>query len=137
MFAKKTGSKPDFADPVMLSAGRGGATVGAFCGQLHASLKAQLAYALVWGTSAKHYPQRVGASHVLHDEARWGNVVLGGGKQLSNCFVAIPFPNQQDVVQIVKKKIVGASSEARGRFKTTADTPLRISDREKKKPLRS
>merc|ERR1719458_1285865 len=31
-------------------------------------LKDELKYALVWGTSAKHQPMRVGKDHVLHDE---------------------------------------------------------------------
>lgn len=35
-------------------------------------------YVLVWGTSARHYPQHCGLGHMLHDE---------------------------DVVQIVKKKV--------------------------------
>ena len=44
VYSKPTGCKPDFTDPVMLSAARGGATVGAFCSQLHADLAKQLAY---------------------------------------------------------------------------------------------
>ncbi len=108
-YTKKTGCKPDFSEPIMLSVARGGATVGAFCGQLHAELAKQLAYALVWGTSTKHYPQRCGAAHELHDE---------------------------DVVQLVKKK-TAVGSDARGRFKTQSDTPARIADREKKKALKS
>ena len=66
-------------------------------------------YALVWGVSAKHYPQRCGLTHELEDE---------------------------DVVQLVKKKIPVAS-ECRGRFKTTSDEPKRIADREKKKALKT
>lgn len=58
MFTKKTGHKPDFADPVVLSSGRGGVTAQHLCDQLHATLAKQFKYALVWGTSAKHYPQR-------------------------------------------------------------------------------
>ena len=57
-FTKKTGHKPDFADPVVLSADRGGVTVEHLCARLHATLAKQFHYALVWGTSAKHYPQR-------------------------------------------------------------------------------
>ena len=69
-FTKKTGHKPDFSDPVVLSADRGGITVDHLCGRLHATLAKQFHYALVWGTSAKHYPQRYspGPSHkaILH-----------------------------------------------------------------------
>ena len=38
----------------------------------------EVKYVLVWGTSARHYPQHCGLSHILHDE---------------------------DVVQVVKKKV--------------------------------
>jgi ribosome-interacting GTPase 1 len=110
LYTKKTGCKPDFAEPVMLSVARGGSSVGAFCKQLHADLAKQLAYALVWGVSAKHYPQRCGTSHELCDE---------------------------DVVQLVKKKNAELGGAARGRFKTTTNEPARIGDREKKKALRS
>ena len=108
VYSKRIGGKPDFEDPVLLSAARGGATVSAFCAQLHADLAKQLAYALVWGTSSKHYPQRCGASHVIEDE---------------------------DVIQIVKKKVAVADPTLRGRFKTASSEPLRISDRVKKKAL--
>lgn len=77
IYTKKVGHKPDFAEPVMLSENRGGNSVQAFCDHLHASLAKDFSYALVWGTSSKHYPQRCGLTHVLEDE---------------------------DVVQIVKKK---------------------------------
>ena len=104
----QVGNKPDFAGPVMLSQARGGATLNVFCKQLHAELAKQLDYGLVWGTSAKHYPQRCGLTHELHDE---------------------------DVVQLVKKKT--ATGGGRGRFKTKSDEPSRISDREKKKALKT
>ena len=67
-------------------------------------------YALVWGTSSKHYPQRVGLQHRLEDE---------------------------DVVQIVKKK-VKTGEDGRGRFKSKmSDGPDRIADRVKKAALKS
>ena len=47
------------------------------CRKLHRSLVDEFKYALTWGTSAKHTPQRVGLLHALENE---------------------------DVVQIVKKK---------------------------------
>lgn len=93
----------------MLSENRGGNTVQAFCDHLHASLAKEFSYALVWGTSSKHYPQRCGLTHTLDDE---------------------------DVVQIVKKKT--DSGEGRGRFKATSTSePARIADREKKKALKT
>ena len=38
VFTKKTGAKPDFSEPVVLSADRGGTTVQHLCDQLHRSL---------------------------------------------------------------------------------------------------
>lgn len=58
VFTKKTGAKPDFSDPVVLSADRGGTAVQHLCDQLHKSLAKEFKYALVWGVSAKHNPQR-------------------------------------------------------------------------------
>jgi len=109
VYTKKVGGKPDFSEPVVLSADRGGVTVEHMCNQIHRSLGLTLAYALVWGTSSKHYPQRCGLSHTLEDE---------------------------DVVQIVKSK-VASTEDGRGRFKSKSDKPSRIADREKKAALKT
>ena len=37
---------------------RGGTTIKHFCEMIHKSLLQELQYALVWGTSSKHMPQR-------------------------------------------------------------------------------
>ena len=58
VYTKKAGAKPDFGGPVILSADRGGTTVEHFCLQIHKNLLQQFQYALVWGISSKHYPQR-------------------------------------------------------------------------------
>ena len=63
----------------MLTDGRHGTTVEACCRQVHRTLITSFDYAMVWGTSVKHTPQRVGLSHQLDDE---------------------------DVIQIVKKRNV-------------------------------
>lgn len=109
VYTKRIGSKPDFGAPVVLTKDRGGTTVDGLCNQIHRTLTKEFKYALVWGTSSKHYPQRCGLTHQLEDE---------------------------DVVQIVKKKVLHGE-DGRGRFKTTSDKPLRIADREKKAPLKS
>lgn len=44
--------------------------------------------------------------------------------------------DDEDVVQIVKKKVTGGE-DGRGRFKSAPSGPAKISDREKKAPLRS
>nr|GEX13289.1 developmentally-regulated G-protein 2 [Tanacetum cinerariifolium]GFA73300.1 developmentally-regulated G-protein 2 [Tanacetum cinerariifolium] len=77
VYTKPQGQQPDFSDPVVLSADRGGCSVEDFCNQIHISLVQEAKYVLVWGSSARHSPQHCGPSHVLQDE---------------------------DVVQIVKKK---------------------------------
>lgn len=43
-------------------------TVEDFCNRLHKGIIKQFKYALVWGTSTKHRPQKVGKDHVLEDE---------------------------------------------------------------------
>lgn len=74
VYTKPRGQIPDYEAPVVLPRG---ATVSTFCDKIHRSILKQLKYALVWGSSVKHNPQRCGKDHVLNDE---------------------------DVVQLVKKK---------------------------------
>ena len=64
----QVGHKPDFTDPVICSHDRGGTTVKAFVGQISSQLLKEFRYALVWGTSSKHMPQRCGKAHSLEDE---------------------------------------------------------------------
>ncbi|KAF9685285.1 hypothetical protein SADUNF_Sadunf03G0038700 [Salix dunnii] len=109
VYTKPQGQQPDFSDPVVLSADRGGCSVEDFCNHIHRNLIKDVKYVLVWGTSARHYPQHCGLGHVLQDE---------------------------DVVQIVKKKEKDDGG-GRGRFKSHSTAPARISDREKKAPLKT
>ena len=64
----QTGHKPDFADPIVCSFDRGGTTVNAFVNQISSQLLKEFKYAMVWGTSSKHMPQRCGKQHILEDE---------------------------------------------------------------------
>ncbi len=66
IYTKPKGQIPDYSSPVVLRRTR--RTVKDFCFRIHKSLVDQFKYALVWGTSAKHTPQRVGLAHVLADE---------------------------------------------------------------------
>lgn len=76
VYTKRRGVPPDLGpgDGIVL---RRGATLAVLCRRIHRGLASIFKYALVWGVSAKHQPQKVGLSHVLSDG---------------------------DVVQIVKKK---------------------------------
>ena len=60
------GKLPDYSDPVVLPKNR--RTVEDFCNRIHKGIMKQFKYALVWGTSVKHKPQKVGRDHVLDDE---------------------------------------------------------------------
>ncbi|CAG9466168.1 unnamed protein product [Pedinophyceae sp. YPF-701] len=84
VYTKKVGHKPDFHEPVVLSEDRGGVLMENFCSHIHQTLLRDFSYGLVWGTSSKHMPQRVGLTHALQDE---------------------------DVVQIVKKKVTAGVEE--------------------------
>eukprot|EP00037_Helgoeca_nana_P008571 m.76327 g.76327 ORF g.76327 m.76327 type:complete len:365 (+) comp19022_c0_seq1:152-1246(+) len=65
VYTKKQGKVPDFGDPVVM---RSGATITDVCHKVHRTLIDSFKSALVWGTSAKHSPQRVGINHQVHDE---------------------------------------------------------------------
>jgi len=67
VFTKKPGEKPNLADEEGIIL-RNGATVEHCCHAVHRSIKEQFKYALVWGTSCKYSPQRVGLAHVLHHD---------------------------------------------------------------------
>mmetsp|Transcript_37196 Transcript_37196/g.80971 ORF Transcript_37196/g.80971 Transcript_37196/m.80971 type:complete len:368 (-) Transcript_37196:401-1504(-) len=66
VYTKPRGTMPNFDEPVNLKTGH--STVEDFCNQLHKNMIKQMRHALVWGTSSKHRPQKVGKDHVLQDE---------------------------------------------------------------------
>eukprot|EP00117_Sycon_ciliatum_P045359 scpid71279/ scgid32613/ Developmentally-regulated GTP-binding protein 2 len=66
VFTKKRGCPPDFEDGIIL---RRGATIEHVCHSIHRQLVSSFKYAVVWGASTKHSPQRVGLSHhISHDD---------------------------------------------------------------------
>jgi len=68
IYTKKRGCPPDWEEPVVLTKNRYGITVESACNQIHRSLVEDFHFAMVWGTSTKHNPQRVGLGHELEDE---------------------------------------------------------------------
>jgi len=68
VFTKKKGQPPAFNDPLVLTEGRGGVTVEHACQQVHKDMVKNFKFAVIWGTSTKYTPQRVGLRHQLEDE---------------------------------------------------------------------
>ncbi|KAG7341403.1 small GTP-binding domain protein [Nitzschia inconspicua] len=68
VYTKRKGSPPDLEEPVILSEIRKGTSVKSLCSNISTQMLRDLNYALVWGTSAKHSPQRCGLNHKLDDE---------------------------------------------------------------------
>jgi len=66
IYTKPKGQIPDYTAPVILPRDRN--TIEEFCIRIHKTLLAQFRFALVWGTSVKHNPQRCGKDHRLNDE---------------------------------------------------------------------
>ena len=91
IYTKPRGQLPDYAAPVVLR--KKSSTIEDFCDSIHRSIISSFKHALVWGTSVKFNPQKVGKEHQLHDE---------------------------DVVQIVKKIAAWFSSSSRAVNKTMA-----------------
>jgi ribosome-interacting GTPase 1 len=66
IYTKPKGQIPDYEAPVILPMKFN--TVEQFCLRIHKSMLSQFKYAMVWGSSVKHNPQKVGKEHVLRDE---------------------------------------------------------------------
>lgn len=66
IYTKPKGQIPDYATPVILK--RNKSQVQDFCLRIHKQLLVGFKHALVWGTSVKHNPQKVGRDHSLEDE---------------------------------------------------------------------
>nr|CAD7440223.1 unnamed protein product [Timema bartmani] len=66
IYTKPKGQLPDYESPVVLHSDR--VSVEDFCNKLHRTISKEFKYALVWGSSVKHLPQKVGKDHILHDE---------------------------------------------------------------------
>ncbi|KAJ4339472.1 Ribosome-interacting GTPase 2 [Didymella glomerata] len=65
IYTKKRGDDPDFSEALIV---RRGSTIEDVCDQIHRTIKETFKFALVWGASAKHMPQRVGLGHLVADE---------------------------------------------------------------------
>ncbi|XP_074647054.1 developmentally-regulated GTP-binding protein 2-like [Tubulanus polymorphus] len=65
VYTKKPGEHPDLEGGLIM---RRNCTVEHVCHAVHRTLAADFKYALVWGSSTKYNPQRVGISHVLQHE---------------------------------------------------------------------
>ncbi len=74
VYTKKRGEYPDFQDGIVM---RRNSSIEHVCHAIHRNLPDVFKYALLWGVSAKHQPQKVGLQQTVADE---------------------------DVIQIIKKK---------------------------------
>mmetsp|Transcript_6251 Transcript_6251/g.9072 ORF Transcript_6251/g.9072 Transcript_6251/m.9072 type:complete len:423 (+) Transcript_6251:211-1479(+) len=68
IYTKRKGQQPDLDEPVVLSKIRKGTTVKSLCANVSTQMLRDFNFALVWGKSAKHTPQRCGLNHNLADE---------------------------------------------------------------------
>lgn len=65
IYPKPKGQAIDYEEPVILRNSR--RTVEDFCNSIHKGIISKFKHALVWGSSVKHNPQKVGKDHVLND----------------------------------------------------------------------
>ena len=65
LYTKRRGILPNLDEPMVV---RNKSTILEVCDSIHRDMKNQFKYALVWGSSAKHSPQKCGLNHPVHDE---------------------------------------------------------------------
>jgi small GTP-binding protein len=68
VYTKRKGAPPDLGEPVVLSDIRRGTSVKSLCANVSSEMLRDFNYALIWGRSACHAPQRCGLNHELEDE---------------------------------------------------------------------
>lgn len=66
IYTKPKGQLPDYSQPVVMK--RDKCSMEDFCNAIHKAIARDFKYALVWGNSVKHNPQKVGKEHLLLDE---------------------------------------------------------------------
>lgn len=66
VYTKPKGGKPDLDEPVIVR--RKKCTIEGLCNQIHREFATRFKYAMVWGTSVKHSPQKCGLNHRVQDE---------------------------------------------------------------------
>ena len=66
IYTKPKGLMPDYSSPVVLTSDA--CSVEDFCNSIHKGILRNFKNALVWGSSVKHNPQKVGKEHILKDE---------------------------------------------------------------------
>jgi small GTP-binding protein len=66
IYTKPKGEIPDYTSPVCMRGEK--ASVKEFAGRIHKSLVTNFKFAIVWGSSVKFSPQKVGLAHMLADE---------------------------------------------------------------------
>lgn len=64
VYTKRKGEKPDLDNPIVVRQRR----VKDVCEMIHKDMVHGFKYAMVWGSSVKHVPQKVGLNHFLDDE---------------------------------------------------------------------
>lgn len=66
IYTKPKGKDPDYNEPVIIQ--RTKCQIEDFCNKIHRSMIREFRYAMVWGSSVKFNPQKVGKEHALLDE---------------------------------------------------------------------
>ncbi len=66
VYTKPKGKDPDYETPVIIP--RIHSAIEDFCNKIHRNMIKDFRYAMVWGTSVKFNPQKVGKEHQLLDE---------------------------------------------------------------------
>lgn len=65
IYTKRKGIDPSFDEALIV---RSNSSIEDVCDQIHRNMKDTFKYAMVWGASARHVPQRVGLGHLVADE---------------------------------------------------------------------